>query len=70
MELRWSAFFDKLIWPGRHDRRGAVAMTCQLWRRRQRTRRQLETLDGHRLADVGLTEKTRQAECAKWFWRA
>lgn len=41
-----------------------------LWTRRHRTRRLLQDLTRDELADVGLTEAQRAAECAKWFWKA
>ncbi len=39
-----------------------------LWARRHRTRLVLRDLTRDELADVGLTEAQRTAECAKWFW--
>jgi uncharacterized protein YjiS (DUF1127 family) len=39
------------------------------WRRRSRTRQQLATLDGRRLADLGLTRAQQRAEAPKWFWQ-
>jgi uncharacterized protein YjiS (DUF1127 family) len=41
-----------------------------LWLRRSRTRAALQDLDAQQLADVGLTGRQRQRECAKWFWQA
>jgi uncharacterized protein YjiS (DUF1127 family) len=40
-----------------------------LWWRRHRTRQALRDLDPHRLADIGLNEEQRTAECVKPFWR-
>jgi uncharacterized protein YjiS (DUF1127 family) len=44
-------------------------MNARIWSRRSNTRRHLEELDAHRLADIGLNELDRQRECAKWFWQ-
>jgi uncharacterized protein YjiS (DUF1127 family) len=41
----------------------------RLWCQRAVTRRALRDLDARYLADVGLTERDRAAECAKWFWQ-
>jgi uncharacterized protein YjiS (DUF1127 family) len=41
-----------------------------IWARRHRTRLVLRDLTRDELADVGLTEAQRAAECAKWFWEA
>jgi uncharacterized protein YjiS (DUF1127 family) len=41
-----------------------------IWLRRRKTRRRLRDLDGRELDDIGLTERQRQCECAKWFWQA
>jgi uncharacterized protein YjiS (DUF1127 family) len=30
----------------------------------------MHELDARDLDDVGLTERQRQRECAKWFWQA
>jgi uncharacterized protein YjiS (DUF1127 family) len=56
----------------------AVATECirtnvtnaKIWLRRSTTRRDLHQLDTRALADVGLTERRRRRECAKWFWQA
>lgn len=40
-----------------------------LWRRRNRTRRQLAMLDGRALADLGLSPAQQRAEAGKWFWQ-
>ncbi|MDO9412126.1 MAG: DUF1127 domain-containing protein [Pseudolabrys sp.] len=45
-----------------------ISPPLTLWLRRITTRRQLRALEAHRLADVGLTERQRRDECAKWFW--
>ena len=41
-----------------------------IWVHRMRTRRRLAELDGRALDDVGLSERERCRECAKWFWQA
>jgi uncharacterized protein YjiS (DUF1127 family) len=40
-----------------------------IWFRRLKTRRRLQELDARELADVGITERERRRECAKWFWQ-
>jgi uncharacterized protein YjiS (DUF1127 family) len=40
----------------------------RLWRQRATTRRSLRHLNARELEDVGLLERDRAAECAKWFW--
>jgi len=42
---------------------------ARIWLRRIETRRQLHALDARRLEDIGLTERLRKHECAKWFWQ-
>jgi uncharacterized protein YjiS (DUF1127 family) len=39
------------------------------WLQRARTRRALDALDPHLLADVALSERARVRECRKWFWQ-
>ena len=39
-----------------------------LWLRRIHTRAVLRALDPHQLYDIGLSEKERDRECAKWWW--
>ncbi len=41
----------------------------EVWRRRHRTRQDLRRLTPHELADLGLDDAQREAECLKWFWR-
>jgi uncharacterized protein YjiS (DUF1127 family) len=43
--------------------------TLSMWRRRNRTRRQLTLLDARGLADLGLTRTQQRAEASKWFWQ-
>jgi uncharacterized protein YjiS (DUF1127 family) len=43
---------------------------ARIWFRRLKTRRGLHELDARELDDIGLTERQRQRECAKWFWQA
>ena len=38
------------------------------WALRLRTRRQLRELDARALADIGIDDGQRRAECAKRFW--
>ena len=38
--------------------------------RHLKTRRRLQELDGRELDNIGLIERQRQRECAKWFWQA
>jgi uncharacterized protein YjiS (DUF1127 family) len=40
-----------------------------LWRRRARTRRQLDALSDHELRDLGLDHGDAMREAAKPFWR-
>jgi uncharacterized protein YjiS (DUF1127 family) len=47
----------------------ACSSTFAVWLRRARTRRHLQTLEGHRLPDIGVTEMQWRDECAKWFWQ-
>jgi uncharacterized protein YjiS (DUF1127 family) len=42
--------------------------TVRAWLTRLKTRRWLLELDAAALDDVGITERERQSECAKWFW--
>jgi uncharacterized protein YjiS (DUF1127 family) len=64
----------------RHDRRhaaldmlsdatGWVLATFGEWRRRNRDRAQLTTLDHRMLADIGLTEADRDFLANKPFWK-
>jgi uncharacterized protein YjiS (DUF1127 family) len=39
------------------------------WVRRSRTRKALRDLDARQLADIGVSEPERAAECGKWFWQ-
>ncbi|KAA2236453.1 DUF1127 domain-containing protein [Salinarimonas soli] len=41
-----------------------------LWVRRHRTRRQLRDLSSQELADLGLDEVQRRAQCTKRLWRS
>jgi uncharacterized protein YjiS (DUF1127 family) len=41
----------------------------RLWWKRAATRRALHRLQARDLEDVGLTERDRRHECAKWFWQ-
>ena len=49
--------------------RAAIAL-LRLWHRRLRTRHSLRELESHHLGDIGLTERDRRREGAKWFWQA
>jgi uncharacterized protein YjiS (DUF1127 family) len=51
----------------RRLRRGLETM--QAWRERARGRRELLTLDGHMLRDIGITRLQAEAEAYKPFWR-
>ena len=55
-------------WGWERGLRAAVAKLL-VWHRRLRTRRDLRELETHRLGDIGLTERDRRREAAKWFWR-
>ncbi|MBL8698645.1 MAG: DUF1127 domain-containing protein [Alphaproteobacteria bacterium] len=46
-----------------------AASLLRAWFHRATTRRQLRDLDARALADVGLTERERERECARWFWQ-
>jgi uncharacterized protein YjiS (DUF1127 family) len=48
--------------------RVAVAL-LRLWHRRLRTRHSLRELESHHLGDIGLSERDRRREGAKWFWQ-
>ena len=48
--------------------RAAIAI-LRLWHRRLRTRHNLRELESHHLGDIGLTERDRRREGAKWFWQ-
>lgn len=48
----------------------AVALGIARWDDRRRTRAALARLDAHLARDIGLTEASIDAECAKPFWRA
>lgn len=39
-----------------------------LWLARIHTRAVLRGLDAHQLYDIGLSERERDRECAKWWW--
>jgi uncharacterized protein YjiS (DUF1127 family) len=43
--------------------------TVRAWRERARGRRELLTLDGHMLRDIGITPLQAEAEAYKPFWR-
>jgi len=52
--------------------RGLLAQLAELviaWRQRARERRQLETLDDHALADLGLSRADVMREIEKRFWQ-
>lgn len=49
--------------------RALAAPLLRVWFHRATTRRQLRDLDARALADVGLTERERERECARWFWQ-
>jgi uncharacterized protein YjiS (DUF1127 family) len=49
---------------------GAAVGTVQLWRRRARDRRTLQSLDDQLLRDIGLSRADVEAEARKPFWRA
>jgi uncharacterized protein YjiS (DUF1127 family) len=53
---RWTLFRLLVAWRRR-------------WRIRRDTRRDLAELDARQLADVGISARQRDAECAKWFWQ-
>lgn len=53
----------------RADERLSPVERVDLWWRRHRTRQVLRDLDPDQLADIGITEEQRAAECAKPFWR-
>lgn len=48
----------------------SILVLARLWCMRTVTRRQLDKLELHYLADIGLDETARRRECAKWFWQA
>ena len=48
----------------------AMADTAQLWFARARQRRQLESLSGAQLDDLGISRTAADREAAKPFWRA
>jgi uncharacterized protein YjiS (DUF1127 family) len=52
------------------DASRAARSALSTWRQRARTRAALAALDADRLADIGLTARERDRECAKWFWEA
>ena len=43
---------------------------ADIWLMGLRTRRHLSDLGARLLADIGLEERDRDRECAKWFWEA
>lgn len=45
------------------------ARAVAFWFERQATRRALDRLDAHLLADIGLTAEAARAETAKPFWQ-
>ncbi len=47
----------------------ALLRALTRWSSLTRTRRQLARLERHELPDIGLTQRQRQRECAKWFWQ-
>ncbi|THD83039.1 DUF1127 domain-containing protein [Aliigemmobacter aestuarii] len=47
----------------------AASMTLAVWDMRARSRRDLATLPGDRLQDLGLTPEAARREAAKPFWR-
>jgi uncharacterized protein YjiS (DUF1127 family) len=52
--------------------RGLLAAACAVlavWLTLRRTRRHLRNLDSSLLSDVGLDERDRARECAKWLWQ-
>ena len=60
---------SRIAFPEWREVAPAYASTLAVWLRRARTRRHLRVLEAHRLADIGVTEKQRRDECAKWFWQ-
>lgn len=48
----------------------AAAAVFALWRARRRQRRELRSMDGHMLRDIGLTRPRALTEAYKPFWRA
>jgi uncharacterized protein YjiS (DUF1127 family) len=50
-------------------RRVAAISALRLWWQRATTRRALQQLEAPQLDDIGLTERERRSECAKWFWQ-
>jgi len=48
----------------------ALAVTVLKWEQRQQTRRALNRLDPHMLADIGLSPQDARMECKKAFWQA
>jgi uncharacterized protein YjiS (DUF1127 family) len=48
----------------------ASSAKARIWFRRSKTRRRLRELDTRELDDIGVSERQRQRECAKWLWQA
>lgn len=59
----------RIAYPERQELLQTLAETIGRWLRHSRTRRSLRALETHRLTDVGLSERQRDAECRKWFWQ-
>ena len=47
----------------------AVWILWRRWRHYRRSRIHLGHLDHRLLADIGMAERARRHECAKWFWQ-
>lgn len=48
----------------------AAAVRVVTWESRQRTRKDLQRLDGHLLRDVGIDPLTAETEANRRFWEA
>lgn len=48
----------------------AAAVRVVTWEARQRTRKDLQRLDGHLLRDVGIDPLTAEVEANRRFWEA
>ncbi len=48
----------------------AAAVRVVTWEARQRTRKDLQRLDGHLLRDVGIDPMTAEVEANRRFWEA
>ncbi len=64
--MAWRAMSDA---RGLGERWAMLGRTLALWRRRARSRAELDRIPKHRLNDLPADMSAIQSERAKWFWQ-